>query len=112
MCPCETPEGHSVGVVKNLACTASATLPSSPDPILKILYDELHLQHLIDSTLEERKISLRVFINGAWIGIIKSNSIKAVEALRVAKRAGRIHPFTGIRYSFDMNEVWINTEGG
>jgi len=112
MCPCETPEGHSVGVVKNLACTASATLPSSPDPILKILYDELHLQHLIDSTLEERKTSLRVFINGAWIGIIKSNSIKAVEALRVAKRAGRIHPFTGISYSFDMNEVWINTEGG
>ena len=112
LCPSETPEGHSVGVVKNLACTATATLPSSPTPILKILYDELHMQHLIDTTLEERRISLRVFINGAWVGIIKSNSIKAVEALRVAKRAGRIHPFTGITYSSDTHEVWINTEGG
>ena len=112
MCPCETPEGHSVGVVKNLACTATATLPSSPAPILKILYDELHIQHLIDTTLEERKTSLRVFINGAWIGIIQTNSIKAVEALRVAKRAGRIHPFTGIAYNPNTHEVWINTEGG
>jgi len=111
-CPCETPEGHSVGVVKNLACSATATLPSSPAPILKLLYDELHLQHLIDSTLEERRTFLHIFINGAWIGIVKTDSIKAVNALRVAKRAGRIHPFTGITYFPDNREVWINTEGG
>jgi len=111
-CPCETPEGHSVGIVKNLASTATATLPSSPAPVLKLLYDELHLQHLIESSLEDRMKCLRVFINGAWIGIIRSNSIKAVEALRTAKRAGRIHPFIGITYSADTREVWINTEGG
>jgi DNA-directed RNA polymerase II subunit RPB2 len=111
-CPCETPEGHSVGVVKNLASTATATLPSSPAPILKLLYDELHLQHLIDTSLTDRWTCLRVFVNGAWIGIIRSNAIKAVESLRVAKRAGRIHPFTGIMYSADKQEVWINTEGG
>ena len=112
MCPCETPEGHSVGVVKNLASSATATLPSSPIPVLKVLYDELHLQHLIDSSLEEKRTGLRLFLNGAWIGIIKTDSVKAVEALRVAKRAGRIHPFTGISYSADTHEVWINTEGG
>jgi DNA-directed RNA polymerase II subunit RPB2 len=111
-CPCETPEGHSVGIVKNLASTATATLPSSPAPVLKLLYDELHLQHLIESSLEDRMKCLRVFINGAWIGIIRSNSIQAVEALRIAKRAGRIHPFIGISYSADTREVWINTEGG
>jgi DNA-directed RNA polymerase II subunit RPB2 len=112
MCPCETPEGHSVGVVKNLAITATATLPSSPSPVLKILYDELRLQHLIDSSLEDREKYLRIFINGAWIGIVKLNSMKAIHALRVAKRAGRIHPYTGITYNADNREVWINTEGG
>jgi DNA-directed RNA polymerase II subunit RPB2 len=112
MCPCETPEGHSVGVVKNLASTATATLPSSPAPVLRLLYDELHLQHLIDTSLEERMVHLRVFINGAWIGLVKSDPAAAVAALRVAKRAGRIHPFTGISYMPDTHQVWINTEGG
>ena len=111
-CPCETPEGHSVGVVKNLASTATATLPSSPAPVLKLLYDELHLQHLADSCLNDRVTCLKVFVNGAWIGIIRLNAMKAVELLRTAKRAGRIHPFTGIAYSADKQEVWINTEGG
>lgn len=116
-CPCETPEGHSVGVVKNLAATATATLPSSPAPVLKILYDELHLRHLHDLSRTELRSfygshMLRVFVNGAWIGIITSQSMKAVEALRMAKRAGRIHPFTGITYSADKQEIWINTEGG
>jgi DNA-directed RNA polymerase beta subunit len=112
MCPCETPEGHSVGVVKNLAITSTATLPSSSAPILKLLYDEFHLEHLIDTSLEDRMTHLKVFINGAWIGLITSDSIHAVQALRVAKRAGIIHPFTGITYVPDLHQVWINTEGG
>lgn len=112
MCPCETPEGHSVGVVKNLAITSTATLPSSSAPILKLLYDTFHLEHLIDTSLEDRMVQLKVFINGAWIGLIKSDPIHAVHGLRVAKRAGIIHPFTGITYVPDLHQVWINTEGG
>jgi DNA-directed RNA polymerase II subunit RPB2 len=112
MCPAETPEGHSVGVVKNLASTATATLPSSTSPVLKILYDELHFQELIDSSLEERMKYLKIFINGGWVGIVKMDSIKAVQGLRIAKRAGRIHPYTGITYYSDTCQVWINTEGG
>jgi DNA-directed RNA polymerase beta subunit len=113
-CPAETPEGHSVGVVKNLASTASVTLPSSPAPILKILYDELKMKHLPDTTSVEKKSALRVIVNGAWIGTLPggADAPSSVDALRRAKRAGRIHPHTSIVYYPTPQEVWINTEGG
>jgi len=114
ICPAETPEGHSVGVVKNLASTANITLPSSPNPILKVMYDELKLKHLADTTSVERRDLLRVFINGAWIGTLggSADAFRSVQALVTAKRAGRVHPYTSIVYKPSPNEVWVNTEGG
>ena len=114
ICPCETPEGHSVGVVKNLGSTSTATLPSSPQPVLKILYDELHMKHLIDTTSIEKKTALKVFINGTWVGTLNGggNAAFAVNALRRAKTAGRINPFTSIVFNANSVEVWVNTEGG
>lgn len=114
ICPAETPEGHSVGVVKNLASTASVTLPSSPNPVLHILYDELSMKHLPDTNAAEKHGSLRVIMNGAWIGTLSGGprAYECVKALRIAKRANRIHPHTSITYFPTPQEVWINTEGG
>lgn len=114
ICPCETPEGHSVGVVKNLASTATVTLPSSPHPILRILYDELGMKHLQDTSSREKHTSLHVFINGAWIGTLPGadDAHFCVAALRTAKVAGRINPYTSIVYNPNLQQVWINTEGG
>jgi hypothetical protein len=56
-----------------------------------------------------------VFINGAIIGIIRASvnsNVEVVRALRKAKTAGRINPFTSIVFNPRMNEVWMNTEGG
>ncbi len=114
ICPAETPEGHSVGVVKNLASTASVTLPSSPAPILHLLYDELGMKNLTDTTAPEKSNALRVYINGAWVGTLPGDAkaYESVKALRIAKRAGRIHPHTSIVYYPTPQEVWVNTEGG
>ena len=114
ICPAETPEGHSVGVVKNLASTASVTLPSSPHPALRILYDHLGMKNLSESDLSEKFKGLRVFMNGAWVGTLKESAdmYTAVYALIVAKRSGRINPFTSIAFHPSRLEIWINTEGG
>ena len=113
-CPAETPEGHSVGVVKNLASAASVSLPSSPHPVLRVLYDDLGMKHLPDTTGAAKKGMLRVFVNGAWIGTLPGghDATKAVESLRRAKRAGRIHPQISIVFNASAMEVWLNTEGG
>lgn len=114
ICPAETPEGHSVGVVKNLASTATVTLPSHPHPVLRILYDELGMKNLDQTTSVEKKDALRVFVNGAWIGTLVGGveCIRMVEQIRIAKRAGRIHPHTSVVFNPNQCHLNINTEGG
>jgi DNA-directed RNA polymerase II subunit RPB2 len=114
ICPAETPEGHSVGVVKNMASTSTVTLPASPNPVLRILYDELKMKHLPETTGVEKKEALRVFINGTWVGTLEGGyaARNAVNTLRKAKMSGRMNPYTSIVFHSNLMEVWINTEGG
>ena len=114
ICPAETPEGHSVGVVKNLASTSTVTLPSSPYPILRVLYDELKMANLSDTTGVGKHGLTRVFINGAWVGTLPGGleGVGCAAALKTAKRAGRVNLNTSIVYNASRKEIWINTEGG
>ena len=115
VCPAETPEGHAVGVVKNLSSTALVSLPISPESLVSFLYDVLAMKNLGDVPRALLFEGTRILINGAWIGILKTDATgahAAAAALRQAKRAGRIHPHTGITYKSARREIWINTEGG
>jgi DNA-directed RNA polymerase II subunit RPB2 len=115
VCPCETPEGGAVGVVKNLSSTAFVTMPMNPEPVVAFLYDALQMRNLADVTSADLFRMIRIFINGAWIGVLATDAVGAVtaaETLRKAKRSGRIHPHTGITYRPERREIWINTEGG
>ena len=113
ICPAETPEGHSVGIVKNMASTATVTLNSHPQPILNLLYDELKMKGLTETSSKEKKTLLKVFINGTWAGTLPGDtSVKSIRSLVIAKRAGRIHLHTSIVFNSSAQEVWINTEGG
>jgi DNA-directed RNA polymerase II subunit RPB2 len=114
VCPAETPEGHAVGVVKNLASLAVVSLPISAEPVVAFLYDVLKMSEL-NPKMIPIPAGTRVFVNGAWIGMLYMGSketVAAITLLRAAKRCGRIHPHTGITFKFHQNEVWINTEGG
>ena len=115
VCPAETPEGHAVGVVKNLSSTAIVSLPMSPEPVIAFLYDELNLKNLDQVSRADLFTGIRVHINGAWIGMLMVNApgaVAAVATLRAAKQRGRIHIHTSIVYKAGRREIWINTEGG
>lgn len=45
VCPAETPEGHAVGLVKNLALMAYISVGSMPEPILEFL-EEWSMENL------------------------------------------------------------------
>ena len=113
VCPCETPEGHGVGVIKNMSVTAHVSIFSSPATVLAFLIRLGTLKTLKESTLAEKHTAVRVFLNGSWIGVLPSaTAVSTVDALRKAKRSGQLHIHTGIVWKNAIKELWITTEAG
>ncbi len=113
VCPCETPEGHSVGVVKNMACTASVSIGSDPLIVSAYLKRQGILAPLSATTHGEKQGLTKVFLNGIWVGTYTpAETAAAVDDLRKAKRAGVIHIHTSIVWKMALAEVWISTEPG
>ena len=113
ICPCETPEGHGVGVVKNMAMTTLITIFSSPVTVYAFIQRMNKLISLRESTIEQKHECTRVFLNGSWIGVLLNEEThEVVDKLRKAKRAGVLHLYTGIVWKNAFKELWISTEAG
>ena len=113
ICPSETPEGHSVGVVKNMSSTSIVSIYSNAKTIREYIDSTKALRPLSTTTVEEKHCSTRVFLNGAWIGTLDTeDTMRVLEQLRKAKRCGRIHVQTGIIWKAALREIWITTEAG
>lgn len=100
LCPSETPEGASVGLVKNLAMTACITSPSDPDIARSLLRPSLVEAGTTD-----------VFVNGAYLGgTDRADELYA--QLKEWKRTGMLHPYASIVRDCIEDEVRVCTEGG
>jgi DNA-directed RNA polymerase II subunit RPB2 len=113
ICPCETPEGHGVGVIKNMACTTLISIFSSPITVYAFIQNLNKLISLRDADIKQKHEHTRVFLNGSWIGmLLNTDAPEVVDTLRKAKRAGQIHIYTGIVWKNAFKELWITTEAG
>lgn len=113
ICPAETPEGHSVGVVKNMSSTAIVSIYSNPRIVREFLDTFGTLRPLDTTTVAEKHAGTRIFLNGAWIGTLAvADTLLTLERLRHAKRTGRIHLQTGIIWRPALRELWMTTEAG
>jgi DNA-directed RNA polymerase II subunit RPB2 len=113
ICPSETPEGHSVGVVKNMSSTAIVSIYSNAKTIKEFIQGAGTLKPLETTSIAEKHSSTRLFLNGAWLGTLESkDTLRMLEMLRKAKRCGRIHIQTGIIWKASLREIWITTEAG
>ena len=118
VCPAETPEGASVGVVKNLAITTLVTQMVNSKPIYdRILgYDIITLNEIGDE--EDKKIKFediekygKIFINGNWVGV-HSNIKEILDKLKVLRRLAIINIYTSLCWYITTNELFIYTDGG
>jgi DNA-directed RNA polymerase II subunit RPB2 len=113
ICPCETPEGHGVGVVKNMAMTTLITIFSSPVTVYAFIQRLGKLLSLREANIDQKHNCTRVFLNGSWIGVLPVEDTEdVVDKLRKAKRAGVLHLYTGIVWKNAFKELWISTEAG
>ena len=113
ICPNETPEGHSVGVVKNLASTACITQFSNTGVVLDFIKKMAEFQPIRGLPIDDLFKGSRIFVNGKWIGMFPPDSaLTCVTRLRVAKRSGFIQRQIAIVWKPTVKELWLSTEAG
>jgi len=111
VCPSETPEGGSVGLVKNLSLGCYVTIGSSIDPIIKILNENsmIPLEDILD--IKSLYNLTKIFVNGRWFGV-HTNPVELYKLLKMSKQKAVINIFTSIVFNIDMNEIVIFTDAG
>ena len=108
ICPTETPEGGSVGLVKNLAISTHVTNYSNSLPIKEYCLD-LGLEILEKCSFEDIHKFTKIFVNGNWLGIHK-NPMEILQELRNYRRVGKINPYVSITFQYNLNEIRIFTD--
>lgn len=110
LCPAETPEGHSVGIVKNLSYMTSITLPSNSKPIHD--YIEPFLLKFDDVTSPFHLYNkVKVFVNGCWLGVTE-NPVQLFEELKWKKEQGIINIYTSIVFNYFEMEIHVLNGSG
>ena len=113
ICPSETPEGHSVGVVKNMATTTSVSISSDPLIVREFIKESGLMSALKDTSASVKFSGTRIFLNGVWLGVVnQSNTETFIDTVRKAKRAGILHIHTSIIWKINLREIWLSTEAG
>ena len=111
ICPAETPEGQSVGVVKNMSYMAHITIGTTSIP----LYDYVNpyiteLKDAMDMDMDMFNM-VKVFVNGAWIGVT-SRPIELYQHLKNQKCSGIMNIYTSIVFDCAMKEIRVCNDAG
>ena len=109
ICPAETPEGGSVGVVKNLSYMTHVTIPCCS----AALYDYVapFIQELSNISPNELYSGVKVFINGCWRGNT-TNPQELYVDLKLKKSKGIINIYTSIIFDIRRLEIRICDDAG
>jgi len=111
MCPLETPEGHKVGIIKNLSITDGITLTiKSQEPIIKKYLKGKYLTlDAINSVKRHRYVNIA--FNGTILGVT-NDIIKIHNELREMRFRGEIDKSVGLVINFRDRIYNIYTDGG
>jgi DNA-directed RNA polymerase II subunit RPB2 len=110
LCPAETPEGQSIGVVKNISYMAHITIPTNSSSLYE--YVKPYVQP-VDDTLMSIDLynKVKVFINGCWVGV-SENPTELYAEMKNKKYKGIINIYTSIVFDYKLMEIRICNDGG
>ena len=108
VCPVETPEGHSVGIVKNMSLLTSVTQHVPSSTVLHYLQDFEGITWIDTPQVYH---GTAITLNGVIIGYTK-NPHGLVTKMRAAKHSFRLHPHISIAWYTLMNTIIIETDSG
>jgi len=111
LCPAETPEGQSVGIVKNLAYMTHITIYSNSLPLYEYVMPNVTHIDSAELTPKDMYEKVKVFINGAWVGITDTPQ-ELYMTLKEKKYKGIINIYTSIIFDYKMREIRICNDSG
>ena len=110
LCPAETPEGQSIGVVKNISYLAHITIPTNSVALREYV---AALITPIESIQNPKELyeKVKVFVNGSWVGVTE-NPIELYNDIKEKKYKGIINIYTSIVFDYKKSEIRICNDGG
>jgi DNA-directed RNA polymerase beta subunit len=109
LCPAETPEGQSIGCVKSISCLGHITIPTNSSSLYT--YVEEYVIKLGDMKPCDLYDKVKVFINGAWVGIAKDPA-ELYNEMKSKKHKGIINIYTSIIFDYRNAEIRVCSDGG
>ncbi|XP_955436.1 DNA-directed RNA polymerase iii, putative [Theileria annulata] len=124
LCPCDTPEGESCGLVKNLSLMTHVT-SDVPTPVLETLLFTLGVEPIdtlsshdmfnpwkgTSGKSDNRRNSRLVLLNGILLGIHR-NANFLISSIIKLRRKGLINMFVSVYENSQQNQVHISSDGG
>lgn len=111
MCPIESPDGASVGLLKHFAILCHVTFESGAKIIGECLKDTKLVTFTEHVSLIDTSIATKVSINSNWIGITFEPE-KLFKLMRLFKKNGFIDKYVSISWDIVGMEINISTEAG
>ena len=109
LCPAETPEGQSIGIVKNISYMGHITIPTNSSSLYE--YVKPYVQPVDNTRPSELYNKVKVFINGCWVGV-SENPIELYNEMKNKKYKGIINIYTSIIFDYKLMEIRICNDGG
>ena len=109
LCPAETPEGQSIGVVKSISSMGHVTIPTNSSSLYD--YVDPYIDKLGDIKSSELHDKVKVFVNGAWVGIAK-DPVELYAEMKSKKHKGIINIYTSVIFDYKNAEIRICSDGG
>jgi len=111
VCPSETPEGQSVGIVKNLALTCEITNYSNSDCVHHLLKQDIIRLKSIDIYVFNKLAHTKLFINGNLLGFVNDPD-KVVAKLKLNRCNGNISIYASITWNIGESSIYVFTDAG
>ena len=110
LCPAETPEGQSIGVVKNISYLTHITIPTNSASLY--IYVQPYILS-VDTVENPNDLAnkTKVFVNGTWLGVTDTPT-ELYNDMKEKKYCGIINIYTSVIFDYKLMEIRICNDGG
>jgi len=111
ICPTETPEGQSVGVVKNISMTCEITLFTNPNIILELIRPYIESIETMNIFQQNKNEFVIIFVNGNIVGYT-TEPAELISTFKHNRNECVIHPHSSITWKIRDYSIHIFTNRG